>query len=160
LKNTLPVTALLLPALLCATSAASAPTDAGMPEATLPDPVTGLTWQATPSVQGMRWSAAVKQCAALKLDGGGWRLPSVEELDTLLVTDTRARIPTTATTFFWTSTHREREAVAVFFDTSTFPEGLGPARDLGLVRCVRGSADGGVPATPRAAYFHMVVRTR
>jgi hypothetical protein len=43
-----------------------------------------LTWQRTDSGQALTWAAAGASCAALDLDGGGWRLPSVKELETTI----------------------------------------------------------------------------
>jgi len=50
------------------------------------DNVTGLEWQDTPEAETtqLAWQDSVDYCTALPLDGGGWRLPSIEELDTLV----------------------------------------------------------------------------
>ena len=47
------------------------------------DNVTGLEWQDDEVVQGT-WEEAVTYCSDLPLDNGGWRLPSIEELETLV----------------------------------------------------------------------------
>ena len=48
------------------------------------DPVSGLTWQVTPTGGTMKWSDAKAHCAGLTLDGGGWHLPTIGELRTLI----------------------------------------------------------------------------
>jgi hypothetical protein len=54
------------------------------------DRETGLVWTAVPTIQFMEWSGAFTHCAGLTVGGilarGGWRLPSVEELTSLLPT--------------------------------------------------------------------------
>ena len=48
------------------------------------DPTSDLTWQVTPTGGEMHWSDAKTHCAGLSLDGGGWHLPSISELRTLI----------------------------------------------------------------------------
>ena len=48
------------------------------------DPVSGLTWQGTPTGGNMNWSDAKSHCAGLSLDGGGWYLPTIGELRSLM----------------------------------------------------------------------------
>ena len=48
------------------------------------DPTSGHTWQVTPTGEFMNWSDAKAHCAGLSLDGGGWRLPTIGELRTLI----------------------------------------------------------------------------
>ena len=49
------------------------------------DPESGLTWQVAPTTGGqMNWSDAKAYCAGLALDGGGWHLPTIGELRTLI----------------------------------------------------------------------------
>jgi hypothetical protein len=53
---------------------------------TQPGPPAGaaLTWQRADSGQALTWAAAGAFCAALDLEGGGWRLPSIKELETIV----------------------------------------------------------------------------
>ena len=48
------------------------------------DPGTGLEWQTEPTGGEMKWVEAVEHCDGLQLDGGGWRLPTIGELRTLI----------------------------------------------------------------------------
>jgi hypothetical protein len=52
---------------------------------TVNDTATKLTWQQAANTTGMTWASAGPYCAGLTgLAGGGWRLPTVKELTTLL----------------------------------------------------------------------------
>ncbi len=71
------------------------------------DTVTGLTWQRATAPEELDWSDAKSYCKALLLAGGGWRLPSKDELLSLLqgrgrTIDTVA-FPDTPYAWFWTS---------------------------------------------------------
>jgi hypothetical protein len=48
------------------------------------DPTSGLTWQVTPTGGAMNWSNAQAHCTGLSLAGGGWHLPTISELRTLI----------------------------------------------------------------------------
>jgi len=47
------------------------------------DNATALEWQDNESVDS-NWSDAISYCSSLPLDGGDWRLPTIEELETLV----------------------------------------------------------------------------
>jgi hypothetical protein len=51
---------------------------------TVRDNGTGLTWQQTPDPTPRSWSSADNYCKQLQLSGGGWRLPTLKELLTLV----------------------------------------------------------------------------
>ena len=56
-----------------------------MTEKTVTDTVTGLVWQRIGGVAGARWNDANNYCGALTLEGqGGWRLPTLIELESLV----------------------------------------------------------------------------
>jgi len=48
------------------------------------DPATGFQWQQTPTGGTMTWDSAITHCDDLTLDGGGWRLPNISELRSLV----------------------------------------------------------------------------
>ncbi len=62
------------------------------------DTNTGLEWQRAASSSDLNWAGAVAYCANLTTDGGGWRLPSMKEIQTLVV-ETRTN-PAVDTTYF------------------------------------------------------------
>ncbi len=77
------------------------------------DTIGGRTWQRDALASGaMGWSQAVKYCAGLQLDGGGWRLPDIVEL--LSLVDRRKQKPAIDTDAFpgtplegvWSATKR------------------------------------------------------
>jgi hypothetical protein len=48
------------------------------------DPSSGLTWQVTPPNNEMQWADAKSYCDNLTLAGGGWHLPTISELRSLI----------------------------------------------------------------------------
>lgn len=59
---------------------------------TVADKGTGLVWQRAADQSTRTWTEASAYCAALPLASGGWRLPSMKELQTIL--DPSHQIPT------------------------------------------------------------------
>lgn len=77
---------------------------------TVLDASTQLTWQQTASTDRVTWNEANAACAALDLQGKGWRLPNMKELQTLVderqaapAIDTAA-FPDTPAEGFWAAT--------------------------------------------------------
>lgn len=76
---------------------------------TAQDPGTGLTWQRIAPTATFTWAAAMAYCPTVTDDGGGWRLPSIKELLTL-VDNTRYNPAIDVATFsntsdaFWSAT--------------------------------------------------------
>lgn len=73
------------------------------------DTTTLLTWQQTISASSYNWSDAQSYCVGLNLNGTGWRVPSMKELQTI-VDETRTTpaidpiaFPNTPVEFFWAS---------------------------------------------------------
>lgn len=60
--------------------------------ATVLDNATGLTWQRVADTTPYSWTDAGAHCRELALEGGGWRVPSMKELQTLL--DVNRPMPT------------------------------------------------------------------
>jgi hypothetical protein len=132
------------------TTAASAPVGhftvgTGAAANTVFDTKTRLTWQQGFSSGTYVWSDSLNVCAALSLNGSGWRQPTMAELVTLVdfrasaapLIDT-ASFPNTPSALFWTSTPltgSTTEAWAINFNN-----GNGNGTDTtskGYVRCVR-----------------------
>jgi hypothetical protein len=71
----------------CVRSPAAAPVSLDRYQAaggTVRDRFTGLTWQQSPDPAVRAWDDSRAYCAALPLAGGGWRLPSMKELQSLV----------------------------------------------------------------------------
>ncbi|MEI7894230.1 MAG: DUF1566 domain-containing protein [Myxococcales bacterium] len=112
---------------------------------TVTDTKTGIVWQRDVPSGTYTWGAAKTYCSSLGLAGGGWRLPSIKVLQTL-VDDSRVSpaidltaFPNTPSEYFWTSSAKSGSsgASAVHFilgDTTYDDVGY----DYGVrVRCVR-----------------------
>ena len=109
---------------------------------TVKDIKTGLTWQRTVTAAPTTWSGATEYCAQLALSGGGWRLPGMRELLTL-VDPTRSfpaidvsAFPNTPSALFWSvSGSSAGRPSAVGFDAGSSSS---PGSDtMCQVRCVR-----------------------
>jgi hypothetical protein len=94
----------------CVRGAAAARLPYQVSAGTVTDPGTRLTWQQTIDPTLRPWSGAQSYCASLPLAGGGWRLPSMAELQSLIDesrTDPaidRAAFPDTPSEGFWAGT--------------------------------------------------------
>jgi hypothetical protein len=98
-----------------------------------------LTWQRRPAAATMDWTAARSHCLRV---GGGYRLPTSDELTGLLAVTTLEppldpqSFPTSAIDVFWSSTPGSPGAAfAVHFSTGRTAEAAISARNR--VRCVR-----------------------
>jgi hypothetical protein len=58
---------------------------------TVTDLATGLTWQRQDDNDTKDWNEAVEYCQTLDLAGGGWRLPTIKELQSIV--DYRVNLP-------------------------------------------------------------------
>jgi hypothetical protein len=110
------------------------------------DTKTGLSWQQAASSTAMYEADAVSYCTALAAAGGGWRLPSVSELESIIdetrydpAIDVTAFPNTPAMGFFWT-----QSAYVDFPDynwTVSFLYGISTVyynpQQQGWVRCVK-----------------------
>jgi hypothetical protein len=126
-------------------------------DGTVHDTATTLTWQRAANMKGVTWANAGPYCAGLTDPaGGGWRLPTVKELATLLdysrpgspfidpvaFPGVPAQSSSSATNGFWSATSLVGTSVGltsgawlVYFDSAvTQPN---PLYVGGAVRCVR-----------------------
>lgn len=72
-------------ALAVSTVRADAPASRYVVDAgTVTDTKTMLVWERSPDPMARSYSAAERYCATLTLAGGGWRLPGIKELVTLV----------------------------------------------------------------------------
>jgi hypothetical protein len=115
---------------------------------TVLDAKTKLTWQRAQSATAYPWTGAKAYCASAGtiLDGAGWRLPTIKELQTLIdysllrtgpMIDPIA-FPPPVLDYFWSSTPLAGSATAAWY--VHFNLGV-PVSDLATiplyVRCVR-----------------------
>jgi len=108
------------------------------------DNATGLEWQDDAVGSSMNWDAAQTHCAGLSIDGGGWRVPTVEEL--VSITDKSRVDPSIDPLFqnvtsrsYWSSTIGASDSTAAW--TVNFNhgnDGWGSKTVITYVRCVRG----------------------
>jgi hypothetical protein len=122
--------------------------DGQAPEDVVVDHATGLVWQRRPSSETYSFAGAQTYCAGLALAGGGFRVPSMKELQTVLDEQAPNLIdpeifpdfPDGPNVTFWTSTPSARLSGRAWFVRGAFT--LDIAKDAGLdaeysVRCVR-----------------------
>lgn len=69
----------------------------------------GQTWEQKPPVVFLTWTEARDRCAALDLDGYGWRLPTRSELVALMRTN---GVGEETSDWFWTTTSGARASAA------------------------------------------------
>jgi hypothetical protein len=109
------------------------------------DPTTGLIWQVK-DAGSMTWSQAMQYAENLELAGhSDWRLPEVEELESLMGRAKRNRtarrkIPLNIKSlFYWSSsTYSNHTDYAWLVDFSDGAAGSSKKLYTGCVRCVRG----------------------
>jgi hypothetical protein len=108
------------------------------------DNSTGLTWQRAVAHDNFQWQAANSFCSKLNVRGGGWRLPSLRELLTL-VDLTRydpaidgSAFPSTPSELFWTSSPSGEPAAAAWgVNFTRGPSASASVNTKAHVRCVR-----------------------
>ncbi len=112
-------------------------------DGTVNDTQTKLTWQRAFPPERYAWADANAYCAGLSLDGSGWRLPSINELQTLVDDATNPAIdlttfPLTPSEYFWSSSAVVDDATRAW--TTFFTNGSTysfPTTSPKNVRCVR-----------------------
>jgi uncharacterized protein DUF1566 len=108
------------------------------------DQGTGLAWQRNLDGNSYNFNDAAAMCAGLAIAGGGWRMPSVQEVETIVDTGSTANVsidttafPNTPSGLHWTGTLRSNDAQSGW--TIDFGNGVA-SRPVGSalpVRCVR-----------------------
>ena len=106
------------------------------------DSVTSLEWQNDFSDNGgdikrLSWKNAIDYCENLNLDGGGWRLPNIRELTSIL--DNRCCRSFYSFYYFWSSTNYSNSSGsswAIFFGDDGAIYGRSKQENY-FVRCVR-----------------------
>ena len=101
------------------------------------DERTGLEWQVQPAIQEMNWSDAKAYAEKLDLAGGGWRLPTREEL-LMVVKSAEALRSLPISEWYWSSSQVEdyNDAWIVYFDAKGLYSQAYTWRS-NCVRCVR-----------------------
>ena len=93
----------------------------------------GLVWQANPSQVAMSWADAKAYCAKLDLAGGGWRLPTKEELLALYATHNMPK----EFRNYWSSTSAEVPGWVYCVSAAATFAPTHPVTSNQWVRCVR-----------------------
>ncbi|HZR35704.1 MAG TPA: DUF1566 domain-containing protein [Nevskia sp.] len=113
------------------------------------DHVNGLEWQAQDDGVRRTWAEAKAYCDQLELAGGGWRLPTVAELNSLVDRTRRepaidtALFPATQSDWYWTGeilAPRDASSPSVYAWNVYFSDGsvgYGGQDGSGFVRAVR-----------------------
>src|SRR5205823_1770356 len=75
---------------------------------TVYDTRTKLTWEQAFPTASYTWSDATAYCSSLSLNGAGWRVPTIGELQTIVDESTNpsidgATFPMTPSEYFWSS---------------------------------------------------------
>jgi hypothetical protein len=111
---------------------------------TVYDTKTKLTWQREFPGEGFTWSEARSYCVNLDLQGTGWRLPSMKELQTIVDDKTTmpsidgAAFPNTPWGFFWTSSsYVDDPSLAWFVEFESGRTYYDPKDAAWNLRCVR-----------------------
>ena len=112
------------------------------------DEITGLEWQDNKEVSltDKRWQEAKDYCLGLSLGGyTDWRLPTVEELDTILLYggyDSLDKVFNSAYSFYWsTASNPETSKEAWGIDFYTKIDHWRSVTEENSARCVRGSRE-------------------
>ncbi len=101
-----------------------------------------LVWQRSDSRTKLDWDDAKGFCAKLGLAGGGWRLPTIEEL-VALIDSTRKKGVRVDAAFvnsgkdFWSGSPRSGGDKVWLVDFDEGADGFGAVNELHKVRCVR-----------------------
>jgi hypothetical protein len=109
-------------------------------QATVIDSATSLMWQRRHPMTKIPWKSAEKYCRTLPVAGGGWRLPTVKELTSIVGQSIFAEQDSgqREQPFFWTSARSDQDSVrATMLRTSDGFSRLYFMEYEAEVRCVR-----------------------
>ena len=111
------------------------------------DHQTGLTWQQSDNASTDTWENAIIYCEALALSGGGWRLPDIKELQSIVdysagaapTLDDPTNFSDTDLAGYWSSTTDTTTPANTWtVDFSTGQMGNAVKTGVQNIRCVRG----------------------
>lgn len=125
-------------------------------DGTITDQRTKLVWQkcsigqkndgeCSGNASDHEWEDAVKMCDSLKLSGKKWRLPTIEELTSLTLSENEystesVTFPNTPSSYYWSSTKEDgKKNVSWYRDFSGGKAGSDNNSNLAYVRCVTGN---------------------
>ena len=116
-------------------------------DGTVIDLATGLTWQREDDNVTRTWDEANTYCKGLSLAGGGWRMPNIKELQSIvdyrilypaIDTDVFPGTPTTPSPYWSSSTYVNGSQLAWFVNFESGSYGYRSKTDNSYnVRCVR-----------------------
>lgn len=114
---------------------------------TVTDLSTGLTWQQFVEDDNVSWAEAVSYCQELELTGGGWRLPNIKELHSIMddrvfgpAIDTEAFPGTGPTNNYWSATTHVQDSNSAWhvgLITGSIHASTKTVSNNRRVRCVR-----------------------
>ncbi len=141
---TLAIASFLAPFILARAGTADAPAGHfSIDDEVVEDTATKLVWQRRAPDSTYTQSQATTYCRALSLDGGGWRVPTIKELHTLVdeglanpAVDAEA-FPDTPSASFWTSTALSGFAFVWSVNFLDGTDTWAPGENMQRVRCVR-----------------------
>ena len=114
------------------------------------DNTTGLVWELSPRLEVYDWDWAHRQCSASTAGGRtGWRVPTVEELSSLVdPASTDLKLPAghpfthIESAIYWSSTkHKDHAGYAMFVNLSSGRSAALEKYMASFVWCVRGGND-------------------
>lgn len=114
------------------------------------DNTTGLIWELSPRMEVYEWDWAHRQCSSSAVGGRtGWRVPTVDELSSLVDVSSRdLKLPAghpfthVESAIYWSSTkHKDNSGYALFVNLSSGRSAALEKYMASFVWCVRGEND-------------------
>ena len=105
------------------------------------DTTKNLEWQDDVISTKMTWQTAISYCEGLNLDGNGWRLPNINQMNSIIDYSNYPAIKNAFTQighwYYFSSTTNLDQTNAVFLINHTGDNAYGSKKDQQYVRCVR-----------------------